>query len=83
MTRKMIQIRNLIMAILVGECALLFGLYLLLNTSILLTFSVYALIKNIIIFTIKYLIVKSQTHQKTLKYTLFLSIFLITYCRLS
>ena len=31
---------------------LLFGLYLLLNTSILLTFSVYALIKNIIIFTI-------------------------------
>ena len=52
MTRKMIQIRNLIMAILVGECALLFGLYLLLNTSILLTFSVYALIKNIIIFTI-------------------------------
>lgn len=52
MTRKMIQIRNLILAILVGECALLFGLYLLLNTSILLTFSVYALIKNIIIFTI-------------------------------
>ena len=52
MTRKMIQIRNLIMTILVGECALLFGLYLLLNTSILLTFSVYALIKNIIIFTI-------------------------------
>ena len=44
MTRKMIQIRNLIMAILVGECALLFGLSLLLNTSILLTFSVYALI---------------------------------------
>ncbi len=52
MTRKMVQIRNLIMAILVGECALLFGLYLLLNTSILLTFSIYALIKNVIIFTI-------------------------------
>lgn len=52
MTRKMIQIRNFIMAMLIGECGLLFGLYLLLNTSILLTFSLYALIKNIIIFMI-------------------------------
>ena len=52
MTRKMIQIRNFIMAMLIGECGLLFGLYLLLNTSILLTFSIYALIKNIIIFMI-------------------------------
>lgn len=40
------------MALLVGECGILFGLYLLLNTPILLAFSVYALIKNVIIFLI-------------------------------
>ena len=40
------------MALLVGECGILFGLYLLLNTPILLAFSVYALIKNVIIFFI-------------------------------
>lgn len=52
MTRKMIQMRNLIMVVLIGECGLLFSLYLLLNTPILLTFSAYALIKNIVIFLI-------------------------------
>ena len=52
MIRKILQIRNLLMALLVGECGILFGLYLLLNTPILLAFSVYALIKNVIIFLI-------------------------------
>ncbi|MEE0777833.1 MAG: DHH family phosphoesterase, partial [Massilimicrobiota sp.] len=52
MIRKILQIRNLLMALLIGECGLLFGLYLLLNTPILLAFSVYAFIKNVIIFLI-------------------------------
>lgn len=52
MIRKILQIMNLLMALLVGECGILFGLYLLLNTPILLAFSVYALIKNVIIFLI-------------------------------
>lgn len=52
MIRKILQIRNLLMALLVGEFGILFGLYLLLNTPILLAFSVYALIKNVIIFLI-------------------------------
>ncbi len=52
MTRKMIQMRNLIMVVLIGECGLLFGLYLLLNIPVLLTFSAYALIKNSVIFLI-------------------------------
>lgn len=50
MTRKILQIRNLIVALLIGECGAFFGLYLLLNTPLLLTFGVYALIKNVIIF---------------------------------
>lgn len=49
MIRRILQIRNLVAILLIGECGLLFGLYLLLNAPILLTFSVYALIKNIII----------------------------------
>ena len=50
MIRKIAQLRNLIIILLVAECILLFGLYLLLDSSLLFAFSVYALIKNIILF---------------------------------
>jgi len=49
MTRKVFQLRNIIIALLVGECVLLFGLYLLLSSSLLLTYAIYALIKNVIL----------------------------------
>lgn len=52
MTRRIIQMRNLIIALLVGESVLMFGLYLLTNNSMLFAFAVYALIKNIILFVI-------------------------------
>lgn len=50
MIRKIAQLRNLIIILLVAECILLFGLYLLLDSSLLFAFSVYTLIKNIILF---------------------------------
>lgn len=52
MTRKIVQMRNLIIILLVGETVLLFGLYLLLSSSIFFTFAVYSLIKNIILFIV-------------------------------
>lgn len=52
MTRRIIQIRNLIVGLLIGESVLLFGLYLLINHSMLFAFAVYALVKNIILFII-------------------------------
>lgn len=52
MTRKIVQMRNLIIVLLVGETVLLFGLYLLLSSSIFFTFAVYSLIKNIVLFIV-------------------------------
>lgn len=50
MTKKIVQLRNLIIALLIIECIILFGLYMILTTPGLLVFAVYALIKNIIFF---------------------------------
>ena len=50
MTKKMLQMRNFFLFVLVLENTLLFSFYLLLNKPVLLTFSIYALIKNILIF---------------------------------
>ena len=73
MIRKILQIRNLLMALLVGECGILFGLYLLLNTPILLAFSVYALIKNVIIFLIVvYISYVLENNQLMAEYTVVL-----------
>lgn len=52
MARKILQARNIILALLIGECVLLFGLYLLLNGPMLFVFAVYALIKNIFLFIV-------------------------------
>lgn len=52
MARKILQARNIILALLIGECVLLFGLYLLLNGPMLFAFAVYALIKNIFLFIV-------------------------------
>ena len=52
MVRKILQARNIILALLIGECVLLFGLYLLLNGPMLFAFAVYALIKNIFLFIV-------------------------------
>lgn len=52
MIRKIVQIRNLLIVILVGECVLLFGLYLLFNNPLLFAFAIYALVKNIILFVV-------------------------------
>ncbi len=52
MTRRIVQMRNVIVTLLVGECALLFGLYLLVNNSLLFAFAIYALIKNIVLFIV-------------------------------
>ena len=49
MIKKAVQMRNIIVALLFGECTLLFGLYLLFNTSLLFILSIYAFIKNIIL----------------------------------
>ena len=50
MTKKIVQLRNLIIALLIIECIILFGLYMILGTPTLLVFAVYELIKNIIFF---------------------------------
>lgn len=50
MTKKVLQMRNLIMSVLIVETLLLFVLYLWLSNSILLILSVYSLIKNIVLF---------------------------------
>lgn len=52
MTRKIVQMRNLVIALLVGECVLLLGLYLLFESPLLFAFGMYALIKNMILFII-------------------------------
>lgn len=52
MARKIVQMRNLIIALLVGECVLLLGLYLLFGGPLLFAFVMYALIKNIVLFII-------------------------------
>lgn len=52
MIRKIVQIRNLLIVVLVGECALLFGLYLLFNNPLMFAFAIYALVKNIILFIV-------------------------------
>lgn len=50
MTKKIVQLRNLIIALLIIECIILFGLYMIFGTPTLLVFAVYAFIKNIIFF---------------------------------
>lgn len=50
MAKKVAQMRNLIFILLIGECLLLFGLYLIFSHYILLVFALYALVKNIILF---------------------------------
>ncbi len=52
MTKKIVQMRNLIILLLVSECLILFGLYLLLNNTLLFAFAIYALLKNIILFIV-------------------------------
>ena len=41
MIKRVMQLRNLIVVLLFGECALLFGLYILFNTSLLFVLSMY------------------------------------------
>ena len=50
MTKKIVQLRNIIITLLIIECIILFGLYMILGTPILLVFAIYALVKNIIFF---------------------------------
>ncbi|MEG0366885.1 MAG: hypothetical protein RR585_08615 [Coprobacillus sp.] len=52
MTKKIVQMRNIIMILLSAECVVLFGLYLVFNSSILFSFAIYALFKNIVLFII-------------------------------
>lgn len=49
MIKKVVQMRNIIVALMFGECTLLFGLYLLFNNSLLFILAIYAFIKNIIL----------------------------------
>ena len=49
MTRKILHVRNLVIALLVGECLTLFGFYLITDSPLVLSFSIYAFIKNIIL----------------------------------
>lgn len=62
MTRKILQLRNFLMFILILENTLLFSLYLLLNRSMLLMFAIYAFIKNIILFILIFYL--SYLHEK-------------------
>ena len=50
MTRKMLQVRNLIFTFLILECLLLFGFYFIFSHPLLLVLGVYASVKNVIIF---------------------------------
>lgn len=50
MTKKITQMRNVIMALLVGESVLLFGIYLLTHSPLLFALGIYALVKNIVLF---------------------------------
>lgn len=50
MTRKILQFRNFAVAVLVAECLVLFGLYLILGSPLVFGFAMYALIKNMILF---------------------------------
>lgn len=52
MARKIVQIRNFIIILLVAECVLLFGLYLVVGGSMLFAFAIYAFVKNIILFVV-------------------------------
>lgn len=50
MTRKILQFRNAIVVVLIVECLILFGLYLILGSPLIFGFAMYALIKNMILF---------------------------------
>ena len=50
MTRKMLQVRNIIFTFLILECLLLFGFYFIFSHPLLLVLGVYASVKNVIIF---------------------------------
>lgn len=50
MTRKILQFRNLAIAVLIAECLVLFGVYLILGSPLIFGFAMYALIKNMILF---------------------------------
>ncbi len=52
MTKKIVQMRNAIIILLIGECVFLFGIYLLMQIPLFLTFSIYAFIKNIILLVV-------------------------------
>ncbi len=49
MTKKIVQMRNLIIVLLICECVVLFGMYLLSHASSLFALAVYAFIKNIVL----------------------------------
>lgn len=50
MTKKILQFRNFTIAVLIAECLVLFGLYLILGSPLVFGFAMYALIKNMILF---------------------------------
>ena len=50
MTKKIVQMRNMILTLLIGECVLLFGIYLLMHAPLFFTLAIYALIKNTVLF---------------------------------
>ena len=50
MTKKILQFRNLAIIVLIVECLILFGLYLILESPLIFGFAIYALIKNMILF---------------------------------
>lgn len=50
MTRKILQVRNIILTFLILECLLLFGFYFIFNHPLLLVLGIYASVKNVIIF---------------------------------
>ena len=52
MTKKILQFRNLAIVILIAECLILFGLYLILGSPLIFGFAMYALIKNIVLFVL-------------------------------
>ena len=52
MTKKILQFRNLAIIVLIVECLILFGLYLILESPLIFGFAMYALIKNMILFVL-------------------------------
>lgn len=52
MTKKLLQSRNIVVALLIGEVVILFGIYLIVSSPFLFAFAMYALVKNIILFVV-------------------------------